>query len=85
MQKKTHDMLDVIVTFQDDADLEPTHKLFSRFLPLGTYTGLPRTHRTPKVSIRKRLFRRRKETNVPRKDIPVKAKGITLGTIKATL
>ena len=30
-QNKMHGMLDAIATFQDGADLEPTHDLFSRF------------------------------------------------------
>ena len=39
----------------------PTHNLFSRFLPLGTRTGRPRTHRTPKDSHRKRLLSQRNQ------------------------
>ena len=56
-------MLDALVTFQDGADLEQrtddTDYLVSRFLALGTYRGRPRTHRTAKDSLRKRLLRRR--------------------------
>ena len=53
-------MLGAILTFQNGADLEPTHRqpLFS-ILALGTCTGLLRTHRTASDSIRKRLLRRR--------------------------
>ena len=53
-------MLGAILTFQNGADLEPTHRqpLFS-ILALGTCTGRLRTHRTANDLIRKRLLRRR--------------------------
>lgn len=84
------DRLDVIVTFQIGAKQNARHaecssdvwrwcrfgtyKEPSRFLSLGTRTGLPRTHRTLIDSIRKRTLRRRIETIVPRKGTSINAK-----------
>ena len=73
-QNKTLGMLNAQVTFQDWCSRFRTDTEPSRFLSLGTRTGLPRTHRTFKDSLRKRTLRWRNETNVPRNDTPINAK-----------
>ena len=55
VQNKTHGMLDAIETFQEGADLEPIHNLFSRFFADWNM------HRVPTNSIGKLLIRRRND------------------------